>query len=85
MGYGIFAEDGYASNTVTCVANDRNTDVGALNKFLATKGLHISDGYGDLKGRTFRIAHMGDATEQDMRELFAAMSAYLAQASPVRA
>jgi len=82
MGYGIFAMEGYSSNTVTCVANTRNpaTDIGALNKYLATKGMNVSDGYGDLKGKTFRIAHMADATEQDMRELFAAMSAFVAVA-----
>lgn len=80
MGYGIFAADGYSSNTVTCVANTRTpaTDVGALNKYLATKGLNISDGYGDLKGKTFRIAHMADTTEHDLRELFTAMGEYLA-------
>jgi predicted phosphoserine aminotransferase len=77
MGYGIFAAEGFASDTVTCVTNTRNTDVSAVNKFLATRGMNISDGYGDLKGKTFRIAHMADATEQDIRALFAAMSEFL--------
>jgi predicted phosphoserine aminotransferase len=81
MGYGIFAEDGFSSNTVTCVANTRDTDVGALNRFLSTKGMNISDGYGDLKGKTFRIAHMADVTEQDMRTLFEAMSAFVGHVS----
>jgi predicted phosphoserine aminotransferase len=74
----LFAEPGYASPTVTCVANTRNVDVGALNKFLGTRHMHISDGYGGLKGKTFRIAHMADLTEADMRELFAAMDEFLA-------
>ena len=58
----------------------RNTDVGALNKYLATQGMHISDGYGDLKGKTFRIAHMADASEADMLALFAAINTFLDKA-----
>jgi aspartate aminotransferase-like enzyme len=62
------------------VANTRNIDVGALNAFLAKHGMHISDGYGDLKGKTFRIAHMADATEEDIQALLSAIDAFLAQA-----
>jgi aspartate aminotransferase-like enzyme len=29
----------------------------------------ISNGYGDLKGKCFRIAHMGDLTVDDIRWL----------------
>jgi aspartate aminotransferase-like enzyme len=42
--------------------------------------MHISDGYGDLKGKTFRIAHMADATEEDIQALLSAIDAFLAQA-----
>jgi aspartate aminotransferase-like enzyme len=77
QGFGLFAEPGYESQTVTCVANTRKIDVKALNKFLATKGLHLSDGYGALKDKTFRIAHMADLQEADMRELFGAVNEFL--------
>ena len=50
-GFGIFAEAGYESQTVTCVANTRKIDVSALNKYLATRHMHLSDGYGALKAR----------------------------------
>lgn len=79
MGFGLFAEDGYRSPTVTTVANTRNTDVKALNKYLATQGLTLSDGYGKLKDNTFRIAHMGDLMPEDMEELFAAVGEFLNQ------
>ncbi len=79
MGFGLFAPAGYASRTVTVISNTRNIDVGALNKFLATKGMSIADGYGSMKGKTFRIAHMADTSEQDMRELFGAMNEFLAK------
>lgn len=75
--FALFAERGYESNTVTCVANTRRVDVSAMNKYLATQGMHISDGYGDLKGKTFRIAHMADTTEADLRALLDAINAFL--------
>jgi predicted phosphoserine aminotransferase len=79
MGYGLFAEEGYRSPTVTTVHNTRGTDIKALNKFLATRGLTLSDGYGKLKDNTFRIAHMGDLTPDDMAELFSAVAEFLSQ------
>ena len=77
MGYSLFAEAGYASRTVTVVNNDRHTDIGALNKFLGGQGLSIADGYGTLKGKTFRVAHMADTSEADLRELFTAINAFI--------
>lgn len=77
-GYALFAEAGYESPTVTCILNSRKTDVGALNKYLATRHMHLSDGYGGLKGKTFRIAHMADLQESDMAELFGAIDDFLA-------
>ena len=38
----------------------------------------ISNGYGDLKGKTFRIAHMGDTQMHELEELYAAMDEFLA-------
>lgn len=75
--FGLFAEEGYASDTVTTVANTRNIDVGALNKYLAIKGFTISDGYGALKGKTFRIAHMADTTDAELRELLTTINSFL--------
>jgi predicted phosphoserine aminotransferase len=65
--FALFAEPGYESVTVTCIKNTKNIDVSALNKTL--KDMQISDGYGKLKGSTFRIAHMGDLTLKDLKEL----------------
>ncbi len=67
--FAIFPEEEYASDTVTCVKNTRDIDVAALRKELNARGLEISDGYGDLKGKTFRIAHMGDLTVADVEDL----------------
>lgn len=67
----------HASPTVSCIrAGD--LDVAALVGALDERGFQISNGYGDLKGKTFRIGHMGDHTEAGLEELLAAMDAVLA-------
>jgi predicted phosphoserine aminotransferase len=76
-GFEFFAEAGYRSPTVTAVQNTRGINVGALNTYLRQRGMVISDGYGPLKGQTFRIAHMGDVTEEEVAQLLEAMTAFL--------
>jgi aspartate aminotransferase-like enzyme len=76
--FDLFAEAGYRSQTVTCVSNTRAIDVKALNSFLKSKGMQISDGYGPLKGRTFRIAHMGEIQLKDVDEVLALIDEFMA-------
>jgi predicted phosphoserine aminotransferase len=78
QGFDIFAAAGYESPTVTCLSNNRGIDIGALNKHLRTHGMVISNGYGDLKGKTFRIAHMGDTQMHELETLYVAMDEFLA-------
>lgn len=59
----------YLSNTLTTIRNTREIDVAGLNKKLGERGYVISNGYGDLKEKTFRISHMGDYTLEDIRDL----------------
>ena len=77
-GLTLFAPEGYRSPTVTCISNDQDFDIPALNAFLRKKGMIISDGYGTLKGKNFRIGHMGDLQPEDMEELFSAIDEFLA-------
>ena len=72
-GFGLFAEEGFRSVTVTTVANKLEKDVGELNKALGEKGFVIANGYGKLKDQTFRIGHMGDHTMDDLKELLSAI------------
>ena len=44
-----------------------------LNKELGKRGMTISNGYGDLKEKTFRIAHMADATMDDVKKVTGAI------------
>jgi aspartate aminotransferase-like enzyme len=77
--FDFFAEAGYRSPTLTAVRNTRGIDVGALNTQLRRQGMLISDGYGPLKGETFRVAHMGDVTAGQMSDLLGAMTKFVQQ------
>ncbi len=68
-GFGLFAEPGYESVTLTTVNNTRGVNVAALNTELGKRGFMISAGYGRLKEQTFRIAHTGDLTLADLNGL----------------
>jgi aspartate aminotransferase-like enzyme len=65
----IFPDERYISNTLTTIKNTRNISVADLNKQLGERGFMISNGYGDLKEKTFRIAHMADCTLEEVKEL----------------
>lgn len=67
--FAIFADERFLSNTLTTIANTRNIDVAALNKELGQRGFQISNGYGIMKDKTFRIAHMADTSKADLNEL----------------
>ena len=69
--WALFPDERFLSNTVTTVANTRGISVADLNKALGERGAMISNGYGTLKEKTFRIAHMGDLTVADIRWLLA--------------
>jgi aspartate aminotransferase-like enzyme len=76
-GFELFPQAGAASLTLTCARNTRNIDLAGLKKQLGEAGFAFDDGYGKIKGQTFRIAHMGDMTRFDLDELFAAMIAIM--------
>ena len=67
--FALFAEPGYESVTVTTVSNSRNINVDEMNKALKARWMSISNGYGKLREKTFRIAHMGDITPTEIKEL----------------
>ncbi len=69
-GFEIFPRAGYESVTLTCVKNNRNIDVAKLQKALKDKyKVLIDGGYGQIKGKTFRLAHMGDETPETVSQL----------------
>jgi aspartate aminotransferase-like enzyme len=67
----LYGDENYLSVTVSNITNTRNTSIKELNAELAKRGAMISNGYGGLKDKCFRIGHMGDHTVEDMRWLTA--------------
>lgn len=77
-GFEIFALEGYRSQTVTTVSNTLSLDIAELNTFLMSKGMQIADGYGKIRGSTFRIAHMGETQIADIDNLLTALDEFIA-------
>jgi len=71
------APEGYRSKTVSTIKNLRGVDIGALNQYLRTKDMLIANGYGDLKNKTFRIAHMGETQMHHVDTLLEAFETFL--------
>jgi predicted phosphoserine aminotransferase len=83
-GMELFPEKGAESNTVTCIVNTKKLDFKEIKKDMATKGYSIDSGYRKLneklesegKPNTFRIAHMGDLTLEEVKELLKEIEGY---------
>jgi aspartate aminotransferase-like enzyme len=69
----MFPEKGYESITVSCIKNILGKNVKELNQKLAERGFEISNGYGALAEKTFRIGHMGEWTVSGIKEALAAI------------
>lgn len=67
----MFPENGFWSNTVSCVKNTRGISIAELNEKLAKHLIMISNGYGILKEKCFRIAHMADTQMWELLGLLA--------------
>lgn len=68
--FDIFCEKPYASDTLTTIKNTRGIDVGKTIAAVQEKHNTVfGNGYGKLKQETFRIAHMGDITLNDVKEV----------------
>ncbi|MHA2038075.1 MAG: pyridoxal-phosphate-dependent aminotransferase family protein [Promethearchaeota archaeon] len=62
LGFNMFSEEGYESNTVSTISNNLNLDIGDVVNSMLEKGYRIVNGYGNLRNKTFRIGHMGEVT-----------------------
>jgi aspartate aminotransferase-like enzyme len=63
--------------TLTTITNTKGISIKGLNDALGKLWMQISNGYGDLKEKTFRIAHMGELTMEDVKEVTAAIEKIL--------
>jgi len=68
--FALFCDEKYASNTLTAVKNTKGINVAeTINAIQQKHNTIFGNGYGKLKEQTFRIAHMGDITLDDLKEL----------------
>ncbi len=73
----LFQKDEFASDTITCINNTKGLNIKELNGYLRKRGFVISDGYGEMKGKTFRIGHIGDTQLSDLQKCTSAIEDYL--------
>lgn len=60
LGFKIFPEEKYSAHALTVVSNNLNIDIQKLIEFLKYKyNIEISDGLDELRGKVFRIGHIG--------------------------
>lgn len=65
-GQSLYPEIGCESETLTCIKNDREWDIDKINEALLSQGYRMDRGYGKLRGKAFRVAHMGNVYMNDL-------------------
>ncbi|MCI4346259.1 MAG: hypothetical protein L3K07_05850, partial [Thermoplasmata archaeon] len=81
LGLTLFPDPAHASDTVTAVNNPPGLDDAAVRKVLAERyDVLLQGGQGALKGKIFRIGHMGIASWADLLVTFAGLERILASA-----
>jgi len=73
----LFPEIGCESYTLTCIKNKKNWDINALNEKLLDRGFRMDRGYGALRCKAFRVAHMGNIYKDDLTEYLNAIDELL--------
>ena len=67
-GQRLFPEQGCESYTITCIDNIQGWDIEYINNELINRGFRMDRGYGKLRYKTFRVAHMGNIFMDDLKE-----------------
>ena len=75
--FALYSNPDHLSVTVTCITNTRNIPFSELNAAMGKRGYLLSNGYGALKDKTFRIAHMADTSMEDIEELLKTLNSVL--------
>jgi aspartate aminotransferase-like enzyme len=66
LGFRLLAADDVASRTVTAAWIPETLDWKTFNAGLKKRGLVLAGGQGKLKGRIFRLGHLGSVTTDDV-------------------
>jgi aspartate aminotransferase-like enzyme len=80
LGFGLLADDSCASKAVTAVVPPAGIDAEALRKTVREQyGVVLAGGQEDLKGKIFRIGHLGYMDKMDMITAFSALEMVASQ------
>jgi len=66
LGFRLFADPAFASNTVTAAWIPEDLDWKAFNGELKARQVVVAGGQGKLKGKIFRIGHLGAVDQDDI-------------------
>jgi aspartate aminotransferase-like enzyme len=81
LGLSLFAEESYASNTVTSVAASDGLDTKKMLKILREEHeIVLAGGQQSLDGKIFRIGHLGWVSEDDIETVLSVLKVVLPQA-----
>jgi len=85
LGLSLFADENYASNTVTAVAATDGLDTKNLLKIMREEHqIVLAGGQQSLDGKIFRIGHLGWVTEDDIETVISALKVVLPKAGFVK-
>ncbi|MCE4611915.1 MAG: alanine--glyoxylate aminotransferase family protein [Desulfurococcales archaeon] len=73
LGLKIVAEEGFRADTVTAIWLPEGIQWPKLYAEMKARGVEIAGGLGELKGRIFRIGHMGEVDANDVTATLAAL------------
>jgi aspartate aminotransferase-like enzyme len=78
LGLSLFADEKYASNTVTAVKAPEGTNANDLRKILLNKNeIVLGGGQQSLDGKIFRIGHLGMVSQKDIEAVISALKVAL--------
>jgi aspartate aminotransferase-like enzyme len=81
LGLSLFADEKYASNTVTSVAASNGLDIKKMRQILREEHqVILAGGQQSLDGKIFRIGHLGWINEDDIKEVISKIKIVLPQA-----
>ena len=78
LGLELFVDESIASDSITAIKPPANITVDAIRKGLKEKfRILVADGQEELKGKIFRIGHMGYVFDRDILMTLAALESVL--------
>ncbi|MFC1939150.1 pyridoxal-phosphate-dependent aminotransferase family protein [Chloroflexota bacterium] len=85
LGLPLFADEKYASNTVTAISSSNGLDIRKLRQILREEHqIELGGGQQKLDGKVFRIGHLGWVAEKDIDTVIAALKVALPRAGFAR-